>query len=121
MSCLDKWVRGREFIFACARTPRLGGKCRVSPPMPQFPEAETMLYYRFIYRRRYQALRVTRRWLCINFKDIRTNLGHDVDGWFPSNGWHGVPTFVRDGPLRRSVEQTKKKISIEERLPAIQA
>ena len=118
-SCLDKWVRGREFIFACARTPRLGGKCRVRTPMPQFPEAETMLYYRFIYRRRYQALRVTRRWLRINFKDIRTNLGHDVDGWFPSNGW--CSRFCKRWSITSQCRTNKKKFSIEERLPAIQA
>ena len=118
ISNLDKWVRGREIIFACARTPRLGGKCRIRPPMPQFPEAEIMLYFRFIYRRRYQALRVTRRWLCINFKDIRLNLGHDVDGWYPSNGW--CSRFCKRWSITSQCRTNKKKFSIEERLPVIQ-
>jgi hypothetical protein len=58
-SNLDKWVRNREFIFKCARTRRLGNKYRWCAPSPNWPAAETQLYLRFIYRRRYQALRVT--------------------------------------------------------------
>ena len=117
-SNLDKWVRNREFIFKCARTRRLGGKYRWCAPRPRWPAAETQLYMRFLYRRRYQALRTTNRWLKINMKDIRHNLGDDVRGWWPSKGW--ATRFCKRWEITNQCRTNKKKFSIEERLPAIQ-
>ena len=115
---LYNWVRDKDHIFRCADTWVLGGKCRVRVSQPRWPEAEMMLYFRFIYRRRYQALRVSRRWLRSSFKDIRANLAHDVDNWYPSGGW--CTNFCKRWDITSQCRTNKKKISIEERLPAIQ-
>ena len=118
-SNLYKWVQNKDFIFRCARTPRLGNKNRFRLVLPKWPEAELQLYFRFIYRRRYQALRVSRKWLRDNLKDIRANRGHDVDGWYPSEGW--CSRFCRRWEITSQCRTNKKKFSIEERMPAIQA
>ena len=91
--------------------------CLPSKFNPRWPEAEFELYMAFIYRRRYQALRVTRSWLERNFKHIRHLHGHDVDGWTPSEGWYG--RFYKRWEITSQCRTEKKKFSIEERLPVI--
>lgn len=118
-SNLDKWVRNREHIFACARTRRLGGKSRFREAVARWPLAEYHLYMRFIYRRRFQALRVTRNWLRTNFKDVRSSLGHNVDGYYPSQGW--CSRFCKRWEITSQCRTNKKKFSIAERMPKIQA
>jgi hypothetical protein len=118
-SNLAKWVKDKEFIFACARTRRLGGKKRFRPSDAKWPYAELQLYVRFIYRRRYQALRVTKSWLRTTFKDIRHNLGEDVRQWYPSSGW--CSRFCKRWEITSQCRTNKKKFSIEERLDKIQA
>lgn len=80
-------------------------------------DAEDQLYIKFIYRRRFQALRVTRRWLRRTFKLCRAELGHNVDGWFPSEGW--CTRFCRRYDITSQCRTNKKKFSIEERLEKI--
>lgn len=104
---LYNWVRDKDHIFRCADTWVLGGKCRVRVSQPRWPEAEMMLYFRFIYRRRYQALRVSRRWLRSSFKDIRANLAHDVDNWYPSGGW--CTNFCKRWDITSQCRTNKKK------------
>jgi hypothetical protein len=77
------------------------------------------LYLAFIYRRRYQALRVTRTWLKRNFKHIRQQQGHNVDGYYPSEGW--CCRFCKRWEITSQARTNKKKFSIEERLSTIQA
>ena len=116
---LWEWERRSETILKNARTRRLGGRYAVGFPSPRWPEAEFELYMAFIYRRRYQALRVTRSWLKRNFKRIRNLQGDNVDGWFPSPGW--CNRFCKRWEITSQCRTNKKKFSIEERLPQIQA
>ena len=97
----------------------MGGCFAVGHPAPKWTEAEYELYVAFIYHRRYQALRVTRTWLKRNFKHISQQQGHNVDGWYPSEGW--CCRVCKRWEITSQARTNKKKFSIEERLPAIQA
>jgi hypothetical protein len=118
VDCLRDWENKSETILRYARTRRLGGSKAIGYPTPHWPEAEFELYMAFIYRRRYQALRVTRSWLKRTFKHIRHTQGHNVDGWFPSEGW--CCRFCKRWEITSQSRTNKKKFSIEERLSSIQ-
>jgi hypothetical protein len=115
---LRKWMREREEIFRHAGTRRRGGSSSYVQKFGEWHEEEVQLYIKFIYRRRYQGLRVTRKWLQRNFKYTRAEAGHNVDGWFPSQGW--CTRFCKRWEITSQCRTNKKKYSIEERLPKIQ-
>lgn len=115
---LRKWMRQRERIFKLAQTRKQGGARSDVVVLGTWHEQEIQLYVKFIYRRRYQGLRVTRKWLRRNFKYTRAEAGHNVDGWFPSKGW--CSRFCKRWEITSQCRTNKKKYSIEERLPKIQ-
>lgn len=115
---LGRWLRQADFIYEMANTRKMGGKKSYTPlKSGKWHDAEVRLYVKFIYRRRFQALRVTRHWLRRNFKICRAEMGHNVDGWFPSDGW--CTRFCRRFEITSQCRTNKKKFSIEERLPKI--
>lgn len=115
---LQKWLNSSEMIFMIASTRHQGGLKSYTPlKTGRWHEAEVRLYVKFIYRRRFQALRVSRHWLRRNFKFCRAELGHNVDGWLPSEGW--CTRFCRRFQITSQCRTNKKKFSLEERLPKI--
>ena len=121
LGTIGRWIKDKERIFQFARTPGLGSKLGFQPWRPKWPRAELRLYARFIYRRRVQAKRVTRRWLARNLTDIRRNLGHtNMDAnWLPSEGY--LTRFCKRWCITSQCRTNKKKQSVEERLSVVQA
>ena len=117
-SNLEKWMKQQDKIFSIARIPVMAGKAKACVVSPRWPEAEMMLYLRFIYRRRYQAVRTKRSWLKRQMKECRRKLGDDVEGWHASEGW--CSKFCKRWQITAQCRTNKKRFSIEERLPAIQ-
>jgi hypothetical protein len=115
---LCRWMKQRESIFRHANTRGRGGSWSYVEKFGEWHEQEIQLYIKFIYRRRYQGLRVTRKWLQRTFKFTRAEAGHNVDGWFPSQGW--CTRFCKRWDITSQCRTNKKKYSIEERLPKIQ-
>ncbi len=116
---ISTWLRDKERIMLKARTRGLRNTVYEKPRNGKWYDAELRLYFKFIYRRRYQALRVTRKWLMRQFKKCRAELDDNVEGWKASGGW--CSNFCRRWSITSQCRTNKKKLSIEERLPKIRA
>ena len=79
------WERERELIFRLAATKHVGGKKSFSHIAPDYPDEEYLLYVRFVWRRQYQKLRVSTRWLRSNMRQILK--GSAPPGMGYSRGW----------------------------------
>ena len=115
---LGKWMREKDKIFLHANTRKMGGAYAYKESKGKWHDCELQLYMKFISRRRYQGLRVTRKWLRRNFKRTRAEAGHDVAGYYPSGGW--CSRFCKRWEIMSQCRTNKKQFSIEERLPKIQ-
>ena len=121
LGLLGRWIQDRDRVFSFARTPRLGNMRGFQPFNPKWPQAELRLYAHFVYRRRVKAKRVTRMWLKKKLAEIRADLGHQLPSptWLPSGGY--ISRFCQRWNISSQCRTNKKKMSIQERLPQMQA
>ena len=116
-STLSSWMDEftREFTAHECASGRSEAR-RHRPYAAKWPEAEMMLYARFMWRRKFQKLSVSQRWLKNQMKDILRNHYGAVIRTL-SNGW--VCNFQRRFGITQMCRTNKHKQSVQTRLPLI--
>jgi hypothetical protein len=111
------WLNDRVAIFLLAATPGMASKRKHVKEGPgAHPEAQTILYARFVWRRRYLRRRVNRRWLKKQFRQILRER-YNVTDFVASNGW--CSRYCRRWDITYQSRTNKHTDSILERIPLI--
>ena len=117
MGTFNGWLDNRVEIFWLASTPGMSKRCKNRVNVKcQNPEAEHILYARFVWRRQYLRRRVNRKWLRRNMRLIIRAMGGNGGG---SSGW--CSRFCRRWEITYQGRTNKHTDSIQERLPLIRA
>ena len=117
-SQISKWYADKDNILA---TQKLGyGGCRnvLKTSRVHYPEQETELYLRFVYRRKHLGLKTTDLWLQLVMQELLT--AHKPTGYEHfkySNGW--VSGFKNRYRITYQTRTNKKKLPLAERLHRI--
>ena len=117
-STLSEWEANRATIFLRAKTRGMAKMRKYRPSNGDYPEAESKLYARFVWRRKYLRQKVTKAWLKRNMANILlTNYNITSDGFRCSQGWCG--RFCKRWEITEQCRTNKHKASVVERLPRI--
>jgi hypothetical protein len=118
---LSKWQRERVKIFTKARTPGLATKSKDRPSVGAYPHLESILYSRFLWRRKYLRLRTSTDWEKRNmlaiFNTHYQSLGEIPPQFLASDGW--CTNFNRRWDITYQCRTNKHKRTVMERLPQI--
>ena len=115
VTSLQEWDKHRELIFRMAAAPVMGGKLALCVQGPDYPEQEYALYLRFVWRRQYQQLRVTSKWLRLTMASLLIGVAPPGTGY--SKGW--ASRFCQRWSITSQCRTNNHRQSVSERLPAI--